>query len=127
MIYTIVFLLTLHYVADFLCQTREMATKKGSSILWLSIHVLTYTFCFGGVFGFYLLWSESMSDKSVMEINTFIILNGILHWVTDFLTSKLTSYFYKKENMYGFFSIVGLDQLIHATTILLTYNYLFIK
>ena len=104
-----------------------MATKKGSSIKWLSIHVLVYTLTMFIGFGIYLLFTEVRADDLYEKYIIFTVLNGVLHWGTDFLTSKGTTYFYKKENMYGFFGTVGLDQLIHASTLLLTYNYLFIK
>lgn len=32
-------LLLLHFIADFLCQPREMGTKKSSSLWWLSGHL----------------------------------------------------------------------------------------
>lgn len=107
-----------HYVADFLCQTRQMATNKSKSIYWLTLHVLVYSTATT------IGWAYFNSDITTLcyvWLTTFIT-----HWLTDFTTSKVTTYFYLKNNMFGFFSTIGFDQLIHATTLLLTYNY-FIK
>lgn len=126
MIITLVLLLLVHYIADFLCQTRTMANNKSSSIKWLSLHVLTYgivlsifTFIYG-LQGLYFL------DKGYEVFWTFIGVNVVLHWITDFTTSKFTTHFYKKENWFAFFCIVGLDQLLHTVSLLLTFNYFYL-
>lgn len=123
MVYDLVFLLVIHYIADFLCQTREMATKKSVSIKWLTYHVLTYTLVLAFSMSTYMLAFKTSPSSIITMIWVFTLVNGALHWVTDYLTSKASSYFYKQENMFGFFSIIGLDQLIHGITILLTFNY----
>lgn len=108
----------IHFIADFLCQTREMATNKSKSLYWLTIHVLVYStvttigWCY--------------FEPSLESIGWIWLVTFSSHWLTDFITSKITTYFYLKNNMGGFFGTIGFDQLIHATTLLLTYNY-FIK
>ncbi len=105
---TILTLIWLHFIADFVLQTREMATKKSSDLYWLSCHVTVYTITFMLFFG-----------------PIFALMNGVLHFVTDFITSRLTTHFYKKENMQMFFTTIGFDQAIHASTLILTYVWLF--
>ena len=106
----------IHYVADFLCQTREMATNKSKSLYWLTLHVLTYATATT------LAWTFFSTDPQTLAMVWALTFSS--HWITDFITSKITTYFYLKNNMFGFFSTIGFDQLIHATTLLLTYNYL---
>lgn len=113
--FNIILIHAYHYVADFLCQTRQMANNKGKSIYWLTMHVLTYATIVT------LGWIAFTFDPIILLkvwLTTFVT-----HWLTDFITSKFTTYFYTKNNMFGFFGVIGFDQLIHSTTLLLTYNY----
>ena len=123
LIYSLVFLLVIHYIADFLCQTREMATNKSTSLKWLTYHVLTYTMVLAFSMSAFMFFTAENAGETIMTVWVFTIVNGVLHWCTDFVTSKGTTHFYKQENWYGFFGLLGLDQLIHTVTLLLTYNY----
>jgi len=86
----------LHFVGDFVMQTRTMAENKSTSIKWLSSHVAVYSM-FLLPFG---VW--------------FALLNGILHFATDYVTSRLTSKAWKEKKTHKFFTIIGVDQLIHS-------------
>ena len=102
--------LLLHFVGDFLCQTRQMANNKSSNNYWLAAHVTVYSFVlFLGLIYFF----------DIRNLILFVIANFFLHFITDKITSQFTSYFYKKNNLYGFFSIVGFDQFIHNSTLIL--------
>ena len=124
LIYNLVFLLVIHYLADFLCQTREMATNKSSSLKWLTYHVLTYTMVLAFSMSTFMFLTAENAGDTIMMVWLFTIVNGVLHWGTDFLTSNASTHYYKQENWFGFFAIIGLDQLIHTVTLLLTFNYL---
>lgn len=101
-----VLLIWVHWLADFLLQSDEMAVNKSKSIFWLTVHVGIYTCCLVIFQNFY-----------------FMFINGILHWITDFFTSKLSSYYYKKNDRHNFFVAVGFDQAIHLTTLIITGYY----
>ena len=105
----IIGLIWLHFITDFLCQTDQMALNKSTSNKWLGIHVLTYSSLFFLFFG----WK-------------FALINGIGHFITDWITFRATSYLWKKEERHWFFVVIGFDQAIHMTTLLLTYKYLFL-
>jgi hypothetical protein len=102
----LILLVWMHTIADFFMQTRTMAQNKSTSVKWLGSHVVVYSLPFL-VFG----WK-------------FAVVTGILHFITDFITSRCTSYFYKKENMYMFFGVIGIDQAIHFTSLILAYVWL---
>jgi len=104
MITDILILVWLHFVADFILQTDKMANNKSTSEKWLLFHVVIYTLPFF-LFGWY-----------------FAVANGVLHFITDYFTSKATSYLWKKEKKHWFFVVIGLDQAIHISTLLITYN-----
>jgi membrane-bound metal-dependent hydrolase YbcI (DUF457 family) len=102
-------LVWIHFVADFLLQTDKMATNKSKSNKWLGIHCLVYSTPFL-VFG----WR-------------FALVTLCLHLVTDYFTSRGTSYLWKREMRHWFFSLIGFDQAIHLTTLILTYHFLLAK
>jgi hypothetical protein len=94
--------LAAHWIADFICQTDKMAINKSTSWKWLSSHVGTYTLLmlpFGPVFA---------------------IANGLTHLFVDAVTSRATSYLWKKGDRHNFFVVIGLDQLIHTAILIST-------
>ena len=94
-----------------------MGNNKSSSIKWLSIHVLIYTLIL-------LVGVSPLLIEHKTFIIKWVIVNGILHWITDFFTSKISKYFYLKNDLYHFWVIIGLDQLLHAITLMSTFNLL---
>lgn len=98
--FEILILIWIHFIADFLFQSDEMALNKSINIFWLTFHGLVYglPFIFFG-------WK-------------FTILTSLFHIAIDLITSQLTSYFYKKEKRHWFFVIIGFDQAIHITCLI---------
>ena len=90
-----------HWVADFILQTDWQAKNKSTNNIALLRHVSTYTICLAI---FSLLYKFSFE---------WIILNGVLHFVTDYITSRINSALWKKGDVHNFFVMVGFDQLIH--------------
>lgn len=99
---TIILLVWLHYLGDFILQTDKMALNKSSSYKWLSIHVLVYTIPL-----FILGWK-------------FALVNGAAHFATDFVTSTFSSKAYAAGKRGLFFKIIGADQAAHVTVLFLT-------
>lgn len=124
-ILAILYILTTHFVADFIMQTNEMAKGKSTSIKWLTIHIISYLkgfilsalifYLFIGLFGYTI---------SPWFLITYCFSNAVLHWVTDYFTSKQTKKLWEQERVHDFFIMIGLDQLIHTTCLLVTF-YLF--
>jgi len=101
-----ILLIWIHYISDFVFQSDKIATLKSHNIKYLSLHCLIYSLPMV-IFG----WK-------------FALINGILHFIVDFITSKLTAYYWKINRIDNFFSIIGLDQGIHMTCLMLSLNYL---
>ena len=78
-------ILAAHWVADFVCQSDQMAVNKSSSNGWLTAHVLTYTVVMFPV-AYYLFW-HIKPDLAM----AWLIFNGALHWITDYTTSRISS------------------------------------
>ena len=100
-----------HTMADFVFQTRWMAENKSSSLKALLIHILEYT----GVMFVGLIILIGFRNAFL-----YAILNGLLHFITDFFTSKINSYAYKNNKMKLFWSMIGFDQFIHICSLLFT-------
>lgn len=102
-IWLIIGIVWLHTFSDFFLQTDKMAISKSSSNAWLSVHVGVYIIPFLVFFG----WK-------------YALVNFVLHWITDFCSSRATSYLWKKEERHWFFAVIGVDQAIHFTCLFLT-------
>lgn len=102
MIYALIWM---HFIADFVFQSRKMAENKSRSLYYLSYHCLEYT-AFLLPFGI-----------------KFAIVNGLCHFLTDFVTSKLTTKFFLSKNNKMFFVTIGADQAIHLTTLIWSIKY----
>jgi Protein of unknown function (DUF3307) len=101
---SVVALVWVHFIADFLLQSDAMATRKSKSSKWLAIHVAIYSACllpFGP-------W--------------FAIINAALHFATDYITSRATSRLWAAQERHWFFVVIGLDQALHLTALLVTYE-----
>jgi hypothetical protein len=105
----ILILIWLHFVADFIFQTDKMAMSKSGSFKWLSIHVAIYS-------AFFLFFGWK-----------FALFTFACHWITDALSSRATTYLYKKGQRHNFFVVIGLDQALHYTALILGYQYLVIS
>lgn len=117
-------LICAHWWGDWRLQTGWMALEKSKHWKPLTAHVAVVTLLL-------LPWGWK-----------FALLNGVLHWLTDFFTSRYTSkmWFVKVERAMPcngehwcslkfdnykrseFFSMIGLDQVIHYTCYALTLN-----
>ena len=94
-----------HFVADFVCQTSWMALNKSKQALPLLVHVSVYSA---------LLIPFGLK---------YAAMNGAAHLATDFVTSRITSRLWAAQNFRWFFLIIGLDQAIHMTCLIVTLNY----
>jgi len=116
MIYLILTLLLTHFIFDFLLQSDKLAINKSSSNYYLSIHVLIYSAgLFFWAFNHHALFSNN-------DIYKWALLNGVLHWITDYFTSRLNAYLWKKEMRHWFFVAIGADQLIHYFCLFISYG-----
>lgn len=99
-----------HWLADFVLQTHWQASNKSKNISALSRHVLVYTGCLAVV-------SLALFSDRIEMCAGFVLANGLMHFGTDFGTSRWSSRLYAKQDWHSFFVVIGLDQLIHQTTL----------
>lgn len=131
-VYQLLALLVMHWIADFCFQTHWQASNKSKNSIALAEHVLTYTMVLAAV-------APSVFFQANLRTAMFVLVNGVLHFATDWCTSRVTSRLFMaqfdvtlrsatmRENftLHNFFVVVGLDQLIHHVTLGLTMVYFF--
>ena len=103
-LHTLLLIFTAHFIGDFVLQSDTMAIGKSTSNYRLTQHLVVYT-AFIAVATLSPVWA---------------LVNGIAHWITDYFTSRWTSRAWKAGHRHDFFVIIGLDQLIHAATLMAT-------
>lgn len=113
----LILLLVAHYVADFLFQTREVADNKSKDNKILAYHAFIYTIVISVFVAFII---PSFATFVAWGVITFFT-----HLVTDGITSKFTSKFFREGRVSQAFKTIGLDQLIHYCTLIFTYLILF--
>lgn len=113
--YLVLGIILIHWFADFVLQTHWQATNKSKNNQALTFHVLTYSFVWFGVSGFYYI----ATGNPWMLL--FAPITFCFHWVTDYYTSRLNSCLYEKGDIHNFFVSVGFDQVLHYTQLFLTY------
>lgn len=102
----VIALLGVHFIADFVLQSDWMATNKSRRWDALALHVAVYAACFA-----WMGWR-------------FVAVTFAAHFVTDAVTSRITSRLWVAGSRHWFFVVVGLDQWLHATQLILTSQFM---
>lgn len=113
----IVFLIIMHAVGDFLLQGSSLSKLKASKINYLFAHAGIYTV-------FFILLSPILLGLSFIQGLIFSLINGCLHFLIDFFTSKLKSFFWEKSES-KYIATISLDHLIHILILIATYVLLY--
>lgn len=119
-----------HFVADFILQSRWEAENKSKNNIALTSHVISYTVFFlialtivSTILKFYF-HSEFLQPYFIVM---FVGMNGFLHWITDYITSRINSHLWGKGDAHNFFVAIGADQFIHFATLYSTFYYFFLQ
>ena len=111
-----IYILFVHWIADFICQTPKMRRCKSHSLSVLFDHWLVYTIVL-----FVLSFPFSVEvDGSYMY---FLLANSLTHFFIDLITSRISKYFFVRDNMKWTMNIVGLDQILHVIIFFISHNY----
>ena len=105
--YLIITIVWLHFISDFVLQTDYIATNKSTNMDCLLTHSALYSL------PFLILGPE------------YALINGLLHFVVDYFSSRLTTRFYINEQRRWFWLTIGCDQAIHMTCLILIGSYIF--
>lgn len=122
-IITALLLIAIHFFADFVCQTTDMAVNKHKSNYYLTIHVLVYTLVTFLAWTF-TVFQPAMDFQSINYVH-FAVFIFSTHWITDYITSRISSKYFGKGDYHNGFVVVGIDQVFHYIQLLSAY-YLFV-
>lgn len=112
----IIFILLIHFLADFGLQTHEQATKKSYSFKFLCYHTGVYSIIwFLASFVIFNNWTFAL---------LFAIITFICHTITDMWSSRISSKFFKANDFHNGFVVVGFDQILHYIQLLITFKLL---
>lgn len=124
---TLLILLFVHFVADFVFQTDKMATNKSTSNEALISHIFVYSAClfYGvGILSGFLPGLPLHSLTMPWPFLGWVGLNAVAHFATDYITSRMTSKFWKAGKRHEFFVTIGFDQFLHAAVLVLSWVFL---
>lgn len=123
----VILILVAHFIADFVFQPHYIAISKSENVLNLVAHIVIYVFSFFIIFAsswyvmFYMFQTTIPANIWLQMTALILIINGILHYIIDYMTSQATKCFWNKKDYHNFFVVIGFDQLLH--TGLLIYSY----
>lgn len=105
-IHILLILISLHFISDFVFQSDYVARNKSKSNYVLLQHVIIY-----GALFIFIGW-------------LYAFVNAVLHFIVDWNTSRATSYLWEKHKTHWFFVVIGFDQALHMSCLLLTYYWM---
>ena len=125
MMWVFIYIILVHWICDFVFQSRLMGENKGKDNFWLTAHVSVYTFftILLWIFGFSLI-GISIGAKTVWLAFSLVFVS---HWITDYITSRLTGKFYLEKRWYSFFNTIGFDQVLHYIQLFSVYTYIILS
>ena len=118
-----IYVLFLHFAADFIFQSDAIARAKSKSWLALSAHIGIYS----GVLAVGMLlwgpifagaWHVDFLGEWIDFALKWSALNGAIHFCVDAVTSRINSRLYAQGRTHAFFVGIGADQFIHAASII---------
>ena len=92
-----------HWLGDWFLQNDWMALGKSKAMFPLVVHV-------GVVSVVLALWCWMCYSGSLL---VFVGLNGLLHLLTDYVTSRINGKLYQAGHRHWFFVSIGFDQVLH--------------
>lgn len=112
----VMWIIVAHFVCDFILQSDQMAVNKSHNWYWLFMHVAAYSSALA-------IFTIPLFGLNVTLVS-FVLINGLLHFVTDAITSRISSFFWQKEQRHWFFVTIGADQVIHYACLFGTFAWL---
>ncbi len=126
-----VYMFFLHFLADFVLQSREMGEKKSSSVNWLFAHVaiqwITFfvglNFVINPVMAYQIASINALIhgiiDWNIWKLYKAIVYRRLQRMFPDEERFEYESVHYEYWKDKGFYTTIGLDQALHYSTIVL--------
>jgi hypothetical protein len=107
-------ILLIHFLGDFGLQTHEQSQNKSTCNKWLLYHVGVYSLVW--LLGGYIMFENWESATK------FAIITFCLHFITDWITSRIGKPFWANNDYHNGFVVIGADQLLHYIQLYYTYK-----
>ena len=118
--YLFLYVLFLHWVGDFVLQSHTMSVNKSKNWGVLTFHVGVYSF----TLWIGLLLTNLVSPLEPLLTEKFLVITFFTHFLTDAITSRITSRLWAAGQTHNFFVMIGLDQFIHFVTLFVALRWL---
>jgi hypothetical protein len=116
-----------HWIGDFVLQNNHIKPTKSKKFLVkfkkFMEHLLPHTLIYSivlTVISILLMLLKIIIFKNIFWILLFFAVTYVTHIITDFLVSLVNMNYLSKNGRHKYFVSIGLDQFIHAVTILLS-------
>ena len=119
-LFEILIIIFVHWFADFVLQTSKQAEGKSKNLRPLLNHTLIYSSVWIPVITL-LFYVQNIPLNSMIIPIIFFLVTFVSHTVTDFISSRITSYLWKTNQVHNFFVVIGIDQVFHYIQLFLTY------
>lgn len=97
-------IILIHFLADFGLQTHDQAQKKSTDEVQLFYHVGVYS----------LIWFIFLLPfYHPILVLFFSFITLILHYTTDYITSRIAKSYFQKEDYHNAYVVIGFDQVLH--------------
>lgn len=122
-LYIFLWLLFVHFIGDFVLQSHYMSVNKSKDWGVLAVHVGIYsvTLAVGTCALIFLPVTIALGAAGILG---FAVVNGVLHFITDAITSRINARLWKAERVHDFFVGVGADQFAHALALGVSLSFL---
>lgn len=112
--HTVLIIMVIHYLGDFVLQTHEQSQRKSSENKWLFYHTGSYS----------LIWLLAAWGlyTSIWAALLFASVTFVAHAATDWVTSRVGKSFWSSSDYHNGFAVVGFDQILHYVQLLLTHS-----
>ena len=131
----LIFICFMHWVADFVCQSRSLAENKHKDNSTLFLHTTIYAIIMLVGLIFYPIFQLLLNfvvyntktdffipmSSYIERLLGFSILTFVFHTITDYFTSRLNKMVYDKDNTGNFFKCIGFDQFLHYAQLFFTW------
>jgi hypothetical protein len=118
----VLYFLLVHWVADFVLQTEHMALRKSTSNYYLGMHVTVYSVT--TILAWWLLFSIVGLDATFLQYLLAGTAIFVMHFITDYITSRITGKYYKAKKTHEFFVTIGFDAFLHYCQLFLVFNFI---
>lgn len=116
----VLWVLAAHWVGDFVTQDDYTATNKSKNNAVLLNHVVVYTVVLALSFA---VPARILGYFGPSVYFPFLLVNAVLHFAVDYVTSRLNSWLWYRRETHYFFVSVGFDQYLHSACLVLTLHY----